>query len=276
MNKVSRRTFIWGGIGLITSVTAIDAFWYEKVFIELNEYYLGNASPGGSNLKVLQISDLHLRRIQPKHLELAALVNRIKPELILFTGDVIDQNKSLKNLDKYLALFDPAIQKTAILGNWECWKVHPLELLDVYKKHDCELIVNHSFLYTFGKTTISVSGMDDLVAGKADFNMAMEFYQKSDYHVVMTHCPQHRDIIKTQMKDIPIDLVISGHTHGGQLNLFGFAPFRPYGSGRYVSGWYREELPHLYVSRGIGTSGVPIRLGSRAEVTVFNFERRFE
>lgn len=243
MKKISRRKFIWGGIGLITSVTAIDAFWYEKVFIELNEYYLGNASPEGSNLKVLQISDLHLRRIQPQHLELAALVNRINPELILFTGDVIDRNKSLKNLDKYLAMFDPAIQKTAILGNWECWKVHPLGLLDVYKKHNCELIVNHSFLYKFGNTTISVSGMDDLIAGQADFNMAMEFYQKSDHHVVMTHCPQHRDIIKTQMKDIPIDLVLSGHTHGGQLNLFGFAPFRPYGSGRYVSGTRRITTP---------------------------------
>lgn len=118
--------------------------------------------------------------------------------------------------------------------------------------------------------------MDDLIAGKADFNMAMEFYQKSDYHVVVTHCHQHRDIIQNQMKDIPIDLILSGHTHGGQLNLFGFAPFTPKGSGRYVSGWYRDKLPYLDVSKGIGTSGIPIRLGSRAEVTVFNFERRGE
>ncbi len=239
----------------------------------MNEYYIGNAGPENKNLKVLQISDLHLRAIKPKHFELVNLIKRIKPQLILFTGDVIDRNKNLKNLDKYLALFDPAIQKTAIFGNWECWKVQPLELLEVYKKHNCELIVNHSFQYKFGNTTISVSGMDDLIAGKADFNMAMEFYQKSDYHVVMTHCPQHRDIIQTQMKDIPIDLVLSGQTHGGQFNLFGYAPFRPNGSGRYVSGLYREELPHLYVSRGIGTSGLPIRLGSRAEVTVFNFEK---
>lgn len=273
MSKISRRTFIWGGIGIITTATAIDSFWYEKVFIELNEFYIGNANAQSNNIKILQISDLHLRSIKPKHIELVKLVNKINPELILFTGDVIDRNKSLKNLDKYLSMFDPNIQKTAILGNWECWKVHPLELLKVYQKHDCELIVNHSFKYEFGNSSVSVSGMDDLIAGRADFNMAMEFYQKSDYHVIMTHCPHHRDIIQGQMGDIPIDLILSGHTHGGQVNFLGISPFIPEGSGRYVSGWYREELPHMYVSRGIGTTGLPIRFGSRAEITIFNFEK---
>lgn len=273
MSKINRRKFIWGGIGIIATTTAIDSLWYEKVFIELNEFFLGNSNSQTDNIKILQISDLHLRSIKPKHLELVKQVNKIKPDLILFTGDVIDRNKSLKNLDKYLAMFDPIIQKTAILGNWECWKVHPLELLDIYQKHDCELIVNHSFRYEFGNTSISISGMDDLVAGKADFNMAMEFYQKSDYHVIMTHCPHHRDIIQGQMKNIPIDLILAGHTHGGQINILGISPFTPEGSGRYISGWYREELPHMYVSRGIGTSGLPIRFGSRAEITIFNFEK---
>ena len=273
MAKISRRKFIWGGIGVITSATAIDSFWYEKVFIELNEFYIGKASPASDNLKVLQISDLHLKSIKPKHIELVKLVNKIKPDLILFTGDVIDRNKNLKNLDKYLAMFEPKIQKTAILGNWECWKVHPLELLKVYQKYNCELIVNHSFRYEFGNTSVSVSGMDDLIAGRADFKMAMEFYQKADYHIIMTHCPQHRDIIQGQMGNIPIDLILSGHTHGGQINLFGIAPFTPEGSGRYINGWYRDELPPMYVSRGIGTSGLPIRLGSRAEITMFNFEK---
>ncbi|MFA6947274.1 MAG: metallophosphoesterase, partial [Pedobacter sp.] len=183
MNKISRRKFIWAGVGIITSATAIDSFWYEKVFIEFNEFYIGKATSKTENIKILQISDLHLRSIRPKHIELVQLINRITPELILFTGDVIDKNKSLKNLDRYLEMFDPDIQKTAILGNWECWKVHPLELLKVYQNHQCELIVNHSYRYQFGNTSISVSGMDDLLAGKADFNMAMEFYQKSDYHV---------------------------------------------------------------------------------------------
>lgn len=273
MQKISRRKFIWGGAGLITASLGLNSFWYEKFFIEVNEFYMGKATATTRNIKIIQISDLHLRSIGSRHTGLAKLINRIKPELILFTGDVIDRNKNLNKLDEFLAMFDPAIQKTAILGNWECWRVQPLELLKVYQKHQCELIVNHSFRYVFDDTSVSISGMDDLLAGNADFNMAMEFYEKTDYHVVMTHCPQHRDIIKGQMKDIPIDLVLSGHTHGGQINPFGFTLFRPEGSGRYLSGWYREELPHMYVSRGIGTTGIPMRLGSRAEITIFNFEK---
>ncbi len=273
MAGISRRKFIWGGIGITTTGIALNSFWYEKYFIDFNEHYIGNAESNTENIKLMQISDLHLRSVGARHIDMVKLINEINPELILFTGDVIDNNRNLNKLDKFLALFRPEIQKTAILGNWECWKVQPLELLKIYQKHNCELMVNHSFRYEFGNTSFAISGMDDLSAGKADFNMAMEFYQKSDYHVIMTHCPQHRDIFKPLIKDIPVDLVLSGHTHGGQINLFGFAPFRPIGSGRYVSGWYDDELAPMYVSRGIGTSGIPLRLGSRAEISVFNFRK---
>ncbi|MEJ7693663.1 metallophosphoesterase [Daejeonella sp.] len=272
MQKVTRRKFIVGGLGLITSLIALDAFWYEKFFIEMNEFYLGNATASTKNIKLLQISDLHLQSVDKKLITLVREINKIKPDLILLTGDMLDRNENLHKLDHFLSLFDPTIQKTSILGNWECWRVHPRELLKIYDKHQCELIVNHSYKYTFGETTISVSGMDDFIGGRADFKVAMESYTPAKYHVVMSHCPQHRDIIQKEMKDIPIDLVLSGHTHGGQVNLFGFAPFRPPGSGSYVSGWYRESLPHMYVSRGIGTTVVPVRLGSRAEVTIFNLQ----
>lgn len=273
MNKITRRRFIVGGLGLITSYLAIDSFWYEKFFIEFKEHYIGTATDKTKNIKIVQISDLHLKKIQPHHIELVKEINRIKPELILFTGDVIDRNYNLDKLDTYLAMFDPSIQKTSILGNWECWKVQPLELLKVYDDHKCILMVNHSYRFVFGETSISITGMDDLMAGKADYPMAMGGYKPSKYHVIMTHSPQHRDIIQKQLnKNIPIDFILSGHTHGGQVKLFGMAPFRPEGSGRYVEGWYKESVPHLYVSRGIGTSGLPVRFGSRAEVSIFNLE----
>ncbi|HEU0012912.1 MAG TPA: hypothetical protein VFQ45_04475, partial [Longimicrobium sp.] len=68
-----------------------------------------------------------------------------------------------------------------------------------------------------------------------------------------------------------ITLMLSGHTHGGQVNLFGWAPVLPRGSGRYVRGWFRDPgaIP-LYVSRGIGTSQYPVRLGSPPELALFD------
>ncbi|MCK5440315.1 MAG: hypothetical protein KAJ23_00350 [Maribacter sp.] len=60
-----------------------------------------------------------------------------------------------------------------------------------------------------------------------------------------------------------------GHTHGGQITFLGKEFFKPKGSGNYLRGWYRINNLRMYVSKGIGTSGPPFRLGSRAEATVF-------
>jgi predicted MPP superfamily phosphohydrolase len=62
---------------------------------------------------------------------------------------------------------------------------------------------------------------------------------------------------------------LSGHTHGGQITFFGIVLFTPKGSGQFVSGWYDDEFPKMYVSKGIGTSIVPIRFGARVEISLF-------
>ena len=176
---ITRRKFIVGGLGLVTSLIALDAFWFEKFFIEVNEFYVGTATPDSKNIKLLQISDLHLKSVEARHISLVKEINKIRPELVLLTGDIIDRNRNLDKLDHFLSLFEPSIQKIAILGNWECWRVHPLQLLEIYEKHQCELMVNHSYKYMFGNTSISISGMDDLIAGRANFKMAMASYTPS-------------------------------------------------------------------------------------------------
>lgn len=73
-------------------------------------------------------------------------------------------------------------------------------------------------------------------------------------------------MIAREKGDLKIDLVLSGHTHGGQITFFGIVPFKPQGSGRYLKGWYKDTDPKMYISKGIGTSILPIRLGARAEM----------
>jgi predicted MPP superfamily phosphohydrolase len=65
--------------------------------------------------------------------------------------------------------------------------------------------------------------------------------------------------------------MLSGHTHGGQIAPFGVALKLPHGSGGYVAGWYRGDGVPLYVSRGIGTSLVPIRIGATPELAQFDW-----
>lgn len=84
----------------------------------------------------------------------------------------------------------------------------------------------------------------------------------------MNHCPEYSEIIYNKIiKNHPFDIILSGHTHGGQINIFGYVPFKPRGSGKFLKGWYLDNK--LYVSKGIGTSILPLRFMSRAEISIF-------
>ena len=105
----------------------------------------------------------------------------------------------------------------------------------------------------------------------ANLKVALKNFQDTDFHIVLNHCPEYRDFMLSQRRDFPwMDLVLAGHTHGGQINMLGFIPVLPPGSGRYLKGWYRETYPHMYVSRGIGMSVFPVRFGSRPEISTFH------
>jgi uncharacterized protein len=275
MKKISRRKFVIDALTVFTAAFALDAFWLEKFFIETKEFHLGNASTQTRNLKLIQISDLHLRSIDLQHKQLAEKISKIKPELLLFTGDSVDSGKWLGLFDEFLSLFDDKIKKVAILGNREYKRGISIDKMrDIYARHNTDLLINDSKRYTFGSTTISITGIDDFMGGTADFPLAMQKYQPADHHIVLTHCPEHRDIILKQKGGTPIDFILSGHTHGGQVRILGYAPYKPAGSGRYTSGWYRNEDPPLYVSKGIGTTALPVRFGSRSEIAIFNLETK--
>ncbi len=268
--SLSRRNFIRSAIGVAGAAVLTDALWIEKRFIELNEFYIGTATPETDNLKIVQLSDLHLHSINTALEELARKLNQIKPDLIAITGDAIDEAENLYLLDEYLRLIDKDIPKVAILGNWEYWgEVDLKKLKATYQKHNCTLLVNESKQYKFGSKTFSVIGIDDFVGGYASYKLATDNVIKSDYNIVLNHCPKYSEQIVERCQKDNISFILSGHTHGGQIRLFNFIPFLPQGSGKYVSGWYTELDPPMYVSNGIGTSLLPIRFGAKAELTIF-------
>lgn len=251
---------------------AIDAFWFEHFFIEVNEYFLNSENEKSDHIKVVQISDLHLNSISSHHRRLADRLNRLKPDLILFTGDSIDDGAKVPMLEEFLSLIDTQIKRVAILGNWEYWgKVDLNGLRRVYERQNCDLLINESKQYLFRDKSISITGVDDYIGGKSDIELALETYKKSNYHIVLNHCPEYSTSVAIKSpRDINTDLILSGHTHGGQVNIMGIIPFLPQGSGKYVRGWYKHKGMNMYVSKGIGTSLLPIRFGARAEIAIFN------
>ena len=239
--------------------------------IEVTHHALGTPKgPGEGSLRMVQLSDLHLHRLGGFERAIASRTTDLEPDVVLITGDAIDREDGLHLLDGFLEWLPKTASVIATLGNWEHWSdVDLRELSDVYFRHDARLLVNEMMHWTHGGRSIEIVGLDDLTGGAPNLTSAVEGFSFGPNVLVLAHSPAYRDQIPTGAVS-PV-AVLSGHTHGGQVALGSWAPMRPPGSGDYVSGWYRGTLPDLYVSRGLGTSIVPVRLGSVPEIACFDW-----
>ncbi len=258
--------FILGSIGLLIA----DVFWFEKSVIDWNEFDLSDGQ--AERLKIIQLSDLHLNEIQWKHKQLARRITSEKPDLLVLTGDVIDRNRQLPVLREFLDLIDRDCRKIAILGNREYeGEIDLTELTEIYKYYGIHLLVNETLVHRKGDRRINVMGLDDLQGGSPDFMAAANTAESEADTLILNHCPAYRDTIEEINKELklPLKMILSGHTHGGQIAFFGKAIYTPLGSGRYERGWYTSQESKMYVSKGIGTRALPVRFGARAEAGIF-------
>jgi len=280
--NITRRDFLAGMLFSGAGFVSTDSLFFEKSFIETNEFDIGIPASSNSTIRMLHISDLHLKKLTDHHKQLADQVNGLNPELLLFTGDIIESERGLPHLDNLLRLFDPDVQKAAVMGNWERHHmIHPDKLQYVYESNNGALLINRSKVFIINGKRLLVTGMDDLLNGRANFAAAVKNIAREEHHIVLMHCPEYRDHIESEINRINsvraadqrlnIRYVFSGHSHGGQINIMGFAPALPPGVGKYVRGWFKDRSPMLYVSKGIGTSTIPVRFGARAEIVLFNY-----
>lgn len=268
---MNRRRFLQvaGGVtGLGLGAVAYGGF-VERHWVEFTSQPLprgrGEVAPVGG---VAHLTDLHLKGIDREHDVIAAEIARRAPDVVVITGDAVDYRLDLPILEDFLALLPYGIPKYAILGNWEHWgRVDLTRLEAIYERANGTLLVNRSVEQRTPAGLLRITGLDDLVGGSPDLAVLSQATGGADLHLVLAHCPAQRDLLP--VGDVAVDLVLSGHTHGGQVKLLGYAPRLPRGSGGYLEGWYVDGGPPLYVARGVGTSLLPIRFGARPEVVFF-------
>jgi len=228
-----------------------------------------------NSFKIVQISDLHLKQFNSRAQRIAEQVNKLNPNIVLFTGDSIDKVEQIEGFGRFLSLLNKQTAKYAIMGNWEYWAGVDLEhLTKIYATYNCRLLVNESTIYNYGERTVLITGLDDLV-GKPDLIKSLQGFPPQQNHLLLAHSPAYRDLFSSdelaKIRQYKPQYMLSGHTHGGQLSLFGFTPIRPNGSGRYVSGWYKDGAIAMYVSRGLGVSILPVRIGVVPEIGYFEW-----
>lgn len=263
MNKLSLSVL---SVTLIAMVGGYS-FWLEPNWIDVSFHDLRSTKVAGS-IRIVQLSDLHLQDITQREIDVADKVKALKPDVVILSGDVIDTQDRLPSLHTFLTAL-AATPTVAVLGNWEYWANVDLSALRrEYEHHGIPLLVNEVASLQVRLKTLHLVGMDDFTAGKPDAAL-LAAPPGPGTAVLVEHSPGYFEHLPMQ-NSRKFSLCLSGHTHGGQITLFGWAVWTPPGSGRFSSGFYETGACRLYVSKGVGMSLLPARLGARPEIAVFD------
>ena len=266
------------GILLSTSLLAVlvVAFFVEPGRIEVTHHDMRHQGdePG---LRLVQLSDLHLQTIGKHETSLVNQVKELQPDLVVLTGDMVDRADALPLLQAFIEALRP-IPIVAVPGNWEHWS--DLELSElraaIERRQGNQLLLNGQSSFTKGKRMIQLVGLDDFTGGNPDLGLLERIGYLHKEHVTTTvllqHSPGFFELpeVRRIMGSGRFSLCLSGHTHGGQITIGGWAPSTPRGSSHFVAGFYDIPGCKLYVSRGVGMSIISARLGSRPEIAVFD------
>lgn len=245
-------------------------------------------------MKIVQLSDIHIGSFFGNHESVSAgidMVNELDPDLILFTGDMINNYaEELDGWEEVLGRLKAKMGKYSILGNHDYgdYSEWPSEeakeknlkgLLERQERLGFEML-NNRWIPIRSSTgeEIELIGTENWGNGRfskyGDLKQAMEGTKPERFQILMTHDPSHWD---AQVRPVThVDLTLSGHTHGMQVGIEipGFIKWSP-AKYRYKhwAGLYREGKQLLYVNRGFGYIGFPARVGIWPEITIFELKR---
>ena len=255
---------------LVELVTAPFGFWrLQHLDVVTIEIKIRGLAPVFDGYRIAYLSDLHQSAIVPRWwLEQAVRTAlEVRPDLIALGGDYVhDDARYASGLAELLAPLAAPDGVVAVLGNHDHY-IGPGQVREALGRAGIVELLNVPRRLVRGGAELVVAGVGDLQCEVIDFAAAVGGVPRHVPRIVLSHDP---DVFAYWPTEHRLDLMISGHTHGGQayLPILG-PPFVPSQFGlRYLKGLYREGDRQLYVSRGVGASGVPFRWGCPAELSV--------
>lgn len=252
----------------------VDGLFFTPRRLCISHHLFGEKYSTERPLRIIQVSDLHMRSFGAVEQNVLQAMHDATPDIVVYTGDMIESPRGISPLKEFLCRC-PDVPSFAIPGNWEYRSGVSMHAFSKLFDHEGVMwLVNQSVAVPHARTRIRITGIDDLRCGQPNGYRAVKGQEPALNHLVLAHCPALRNQVTFLPEHSP-DLMLSGHTHGGQVTLGGLPLVLPPGSGGYVAGWYGREsvsrLPALYVSRGVGTSMLPMRIGSVPELAIFDW-----
>jgi predicted MPP superfamily phosphohydrolase len=271
----SRRRFVQTGLTALAAAPVMISGYgalYESsgCRIEKVSLPLGRVRPFDPPLKVAQVSDIHagLFMTPTQMRRCAEMVQELRPDLFMLTGDFISNSVTyLPACVKEMARVQARYGSFAVLGNHEHWYSEPEEVIAIFEAGGIQVLQNAHRILETDRGRIALAGIDDLRFGQPDLDRALEGLDPALPTILLSHRPE----IFPQAAARNIALTLSGHYHGGQVkvSLLGFDFSLAHLLSPYPEGLYGLGNSHLYVNRGLGTTGTPVRLNAPPEITLF-------
>ena len=257
--------------------------------------YSKNLPSEFDGIRIAHISDLHLGNLSPqnKYLDkIIATINKEKPNILVFTGDLLNQiAENANNVDSLFSKVDAPLGRYAVMGNhdygdYSKWKTEADKKANLEATYEtyCRLgftLLKDSALYiTIGDNKIGVIGVENWgnppFPRYGDLSEATKAFNPAEFNILLSHDPNHWEFEVTKDKKYEyIDLTLSGHTHSAQIgveieNKHKWSPSQ--WIFKYWDGLYQENNQYLYVTRGLGYVGIPFRLGMPAEISIIELK----
>lgn len=282
-NRFSKKRIVLICFILIATTLAIWIAWGNTA-LEMNRITVASTAlpKDFSGYKIAHVSDLHNAQLGKENIKLLDLLEAAEPDMIAITGDIIDSQKT--DIDIAVRFVAEAVKIAPcfyITGNHEAWVAQSayaeleqeMQAAGVTVIHDSVVLLEHNGAF------VSLIGMDDpdYAARNSDSlnvdQRIKDLTETENYTILLSHRPE----LFRLYCEAGIDLVLSGHAHGGQFRLpfigglvapdQGFFP-------EYDAGKYSDGDTNMIVSRGIGNSIIPIRFNNRPEVVLIELQTK--
>ena len=277
---------------IILFLLGIALFLYSRYLgttgIIVKEYKVSNKiiPTNFDGVKIIHFSDIHygnttfmkdIKKIVDK-------INTLKPDLIFFTGDLIDEQYEISNKDKekltnYLSKLDSNLGKYTVKGEEDIVN----EDFEIIMKNAGFTILDNSYdlIYNEGLMPIYLGGTSDSLKSTMDLNKTFLYYKNIDkkniytpqYKIILTH--EGDNATEIMEYDNSTNLILAGHSHNGQIVLpFYGGVYLPEGSKKYSAPHYEIGNTNIYVSSGIGTSKFMYRFNNRPSINLYRLDSK--
>ncbi|HAF15144.1 MAG TPA: metallophosphoesterase [Blastocatellia bacterium] len=237
-----------------------------RLTIEHHQIYLRRLPQELDGFRIVQLSDIHHSPFTSRE-QIARAVqtaNNLQPDIVALTGDYISKERRYAApCAELLGTLRARQGVYAVLGNHDHWTDAAL-ISDLFRAEGITMLVNQGMRFEKDGAAFWLAGVDDTMVGLEDLPLALAGAREDEMKLLLAHNP----IILRRAARAGVDLVLSGHTHGGQVSLRSDSSPSGRPRRRLLKGLARQGETQIYVTRGLGTVVLPVRFGCPPEVSL--------